>query len=492
MIRGWSGEKKRVISEFTEKQLRGIRMEELLGQKLVKEKVVTESQLHKALERQRLNGGRLGYNLVALGFTTPEYLDTFFKRYPGAPTTVEETGLELSFIADLIIKHILFMGEFTLRDLSENVKLPISILDIAIETLRRERLIEVKGSVDYTKATYKFAITGQGNKRAMELLDICRYVGPAPVPLEDYKKMLELQTIKNIAVMEENVEEAFSHLIVSELFLKQLGPAISSGKAIFIYGPPGNGKTTIAETIGRVLPGTVYIPYSLIVRGEIINIFDPVNHIPVQPEKGDAADQRWLLIKRPVIMTGGELTLRMLDLDFNDISKFYEAPLQMKANNGLFIVDDFGRQQMEPHSLLNRWIVPLERRTDFMTLHTGMKFEIPFDQLVIFSTNIEPKKLVDEAFLRRIRYKIKIDHPSPEEYEAIFRRVCEHNGMKFLKSVFDYLMDNYYKRLDIKLNACHPRDIIDQIVDDAHYYNHSPRLTMEGIDAAWKNYFVDM
>jgi predicted ATPase with chaperone activity len=272
----------------------------------------------------------------------------------------------------------------------------------------------------------------------------------------------------------------------------RLGPAISSGKAIFIYGPPGNGKTTIAETMGGVLPGTVYMPYSIIVRGEIINIFDPVNHIPAEPEEGHSADRRWLLIRRPVIMAGGELSLRMLDLDFNDIAKFYEAPLQIKANNGLFIVDDFGRQQVEPHSLLNRWIVPLDRRTDFMTLHTGMKFDVPFDQLVIFSTNIEPKKLVDEAFLRRIRYKIKIDHPSAEEYEAIFRRVCEHNGMEFRKDVFDYLMDNYYKRLAIKLNACHPRDIIDHIIDDAHYYDHPPQLTKEGVDAAWKNYFVDM
>lgn len=452
-------------------------MEELLGQRLLKEKIVTEEQLHKALERQRLNGGRLGHNLVALGFTTPDDLNNFFKRRPKEPKTVEDTGLELSFIADLIMKHILFMGEFTLRDLSENVKLPISILDMAIETLRRERLVEVKGSTDYTKATYKFTITGQGNKRATELLDICRYVGPAPVSLDEYKKMIESQTIKNITVMEESVTKAFSHLIISNDLLIRLGPAISSGKAIFIYGPPGNGKTTIAETIGKVLPGTVYIPYSLIVRGEIINIFDPVNHIPAESEEGYAADRRWLLIRRPVIMTGGELSLRMLDLDFNDIAKFYEAPLQIKANNGLFIVDDFGRQQVEPHSLLNRWIVPLDRRTDFMTLHTGMKFDVPFDQLVIFSTNIEPKKLVDEAFLRRIRYKIKIDHPSPEEYEAIFRRVCEHNGMEFLKSVFDYLMENFYKRLDIELNACHPRDIIDHIIDDAHYYAHPPQLT---------------
>jgi predicted ATPase with chaperone activity len=305
--------------------------------------------------------------------------------------------------------------------------------------------------------------------------------------------MVEIQTIKQIVVSEESVRNAFDHLVISEKQLRRIGPAISSGKAIFLYGPPGNGKTTIAEAIGKVLPETVYMPFSIIVGGQIISVFDSVNHIPVKAEeKGDAIDGRWLLVKRPVIMTGGELTLRMLDLDFNPISKFYEAPLQMKANNGLFIVDDFGRQQINPQNLLNRWIVPLERRSDFMTLHTGMKFEIPFDQLVIFSTNIEPAKLVDEAFLRRIRYKIKVDHPSEEEYGKIFGKVCESNGIEFRAEMLDYLMKNYYGRLGVKLNACHPRDLIDQIIDNAHYYNHAPELTRESLEDAWENYFVKM
>ena len=467
-------------------------MGNLLGQKLLKERVVTEAQLHKALERQTLHGGRLGHNLVALGYTTPEELKNFFTVRPAAPMSIEETGLDLSFVADLIMKHVLFMGEFTFKDVSEKIKLPIPIVDTAVDMLRRERLVEVKGAGGYAKETYKFNITSQGKSRGTELLDICRYVGPAPVTLDVYKKMVELQTVKNIVVFEATVKKAFSHLIISEGLLKMLGPAISSGKAIFIYGPPGNGKTTIAETIGKILPETVFIPYAIIVGGQIITVFDPVNHFTIDMAPGDDLDYRWVLIRRPVIMTGGELTLRMLDLDFNPISKFYEAPLQMKSNNGLFILDDFGRQQLDPHSLLNRWIVPLERRTDFMTLHTGMKFDIPFDQLVIFSTNIEPRKLVDEAFLRRIRYKIKIDHPSEMEYKAIFVKVCEFNGITFKPDVYDYLLKNYYKRLDVKLNACHPRDIIDHIIDDAHYYNHSPQLSREGIDIAWKNYFVDM
>jgi predicted ATPase with chaperone activity len=464
-----------------------------IGEKLLEQKVITEAQLQRALERQRLSGGRIGNNLVELGFISRDELGEFFHGHPVCPKTVEEAGLELSFVSDLILKHILFMGEFTIGVISSAVKLTGSIVDLAIEELRREKMIEVKGAAHFAKASYQFQVTSQGKKRALELLDICAYVGPAPVTLDHYRRVIERQTIKQIVVNEEAVKKAFSSLVIDADILRRLGPAVSSGKAMFIYGPAGNGKTTIAETIGKVLPGTVYIPHALIVGGQIIRVFDSVNHIAMQDDASpDSLDQRWVLAKRPVIMTGGELTLRMLDLDFNAVSKFYEAPLQMKANNGLFILDDFGRQQIDPHSLLNRWIVPLERRTDFMTLNTGMKFDIPFDQLVIFSTNIEPRRLVDEAFLRRIRYKIKIDHPSERAYEAIFRKVCEANSIEFNKATFGHLMEQYYKRLGVKLNACHPRDIIDHIIDDAHYYNHPPKLTDEGIEVAWNNYFVDM
>jgi predicted ATPase with chaperone activity len=263
-----------------------------------------------------------------------------------------------------------------------------------------------------------------------------------------------------------------------------------------MYGPPGNGKTTLAERIGKILPGAIFMPYSIIVGGQIIIIFDPVNHTPApgvskQAGNGQAADQRWVRVRRPVVTTGGELTLKTLDLEFNSIAKYYEAPLQMKANNGLFIVDDFGRQQIDPQQLLNRWIVNLDRKIDFMSLHTGMKFEIPFDQLVIFSTNLEPKTLVDEAFLRRIRYKIKIDHPTEAEFEQIFRKVCESNDVRFRKEIFEYLLNNYYKRYGVPLNACHPRDIVAQVVDLSRYYKHPPELTEETIKHAWENYFVE-
>ena len=227
------------------------------------------------------------------------------------------------------------------------------------------------------------------------------------------------------------------------------------------------------------------------IDNDVIALYDPVNHVAVEGDE-ENIDERWIKVKRPVVMAGGELSLDMLDLDFNPISKYYEAPLQLKANNGIFIVDDFGRQQIDPQQLLNRWIVPLERRIDFLALQSGMKFEIPFDQLIIFSTNIKPSKLVDEAFLRRIRYKILIDHPSREQYVQVFRRVCEMNRVEFRPELLDYLFNHFYKRLGVKLNACHPRDLIDHIIDDAHYRNQKPILSEENLTAAWSNYFVEM
>lgn len=468
-------------------------MPRLLGESLVERGIITEEQLDEALKKQRATGGRLGESLIALGHVTEEEAAQFFKKVPKSPRRVEDTKLGISFIVDLVVKHLSLLGQCSLSEIVSSTKLSLPVVDEALRNLRKARLVEVTGSGVTSELGYQFALTENGKSRAQVLLELSRYVGPAPVVLAEYREMVEIQTIKSILVKEHTVNRAFSHVVIKPDVLRKLGPAVSSGRAIFIYGPPGNGKTTIAETIGGILPDTVYIPYSVLVRGEIITLFDRINHFPGEPEEpAEMVDQRWTLIRRPVVRAGGELTLKTLDLDFNAVNRFYEAPLQMKANNGLLIVDDFGRQLVDPHILLNRWIVPLERRSDYLTLHTGMKFEIPFDLLVVFATNIEPRDLVDEAFLRRMPYKIRVNHPDVAQYKAIFERVCDSYGLEFREESFEYLLYSCYKEAKVNLSACHPRDLVEQIIESARYYEIRPELNRESIDRAWESYFVDL
>jgi predicted ATPase with chaperone activity len=280
--------------------------------------------------------------------------------------------------------------------------------------------------------------------------------------------------------------------------LDQLGPAVNSGKSIFLYGPPGNGKTVVAEGIGRALGGDMYVPHAIDVDGQIITLYDPVNHVALEEEeeagsilKSSARDRRWVRVKRPVVTVGGELTLEMLDLSFNPISKFYEGPLQLKANGGVFVVDDFGRQRIRPRDLLNRWIVPLESRVDYLTLHTGKKFEIPFDVLIVFATNLNPDSLADEAFLRRIPYKIYAKNPTVEEFGRIFELNCRRRGLAFDPVVIEYLVRRYYEPRNLDMRACHPRDLVEQVVDLSRYQNKQPVITRELLDAACTSYFLD-
>ena len=413
-------------------------------------------------------------------------------KYPSMPGSIEETGLAPSLMNNLVVKHGLRMGEFTLADLAGCMKLPVSIVNSAMEDLRKDKLFEVKGATGYSADTYTFRITDQGRRCGAELMEICRYVGPAPVSLEDYRIIVELQSMNRLVTDDERIRSAFGHLVLKPEFIKDIGPAITCGKSLFIYGPTGNGKTSIAEAIAQIPLDSVYVPYAVEVCGEIIVVYNPVNHVPAQsaPEAAEV-DRRWVCIRRPVVKAGGELTLRMLDLDFNPIAKYYEASLQMKANNGIFIIDDFGRQQIEPRQLLNRWIVPLDRKIDYLTLHTGMKFEIPFDMLVVFATNMNPKELVDEAFLRRIYYKFKIGCPSMDEFQEIFKKVCQTKGIVFDKEVLDYLMHKHYEQTGKSLSASHPEDLIDHIVIEARYNHQIPKMTKESVDAACARYFIE-
>ncbi|MCS7070601.1 MAG: ATP-binding protein, partial [Anaerolinea sp.] len=307
------------------------------------------------------------------------------------------------------------------------------------------------------------------------------------------------QNRERLIVHETELKQVMNQLVISDEMLARIGPAVNSGKSIFLYGPPGNGKTTVTETVGRlVLSGTIWIPYAFDVDGQIIRVFDNVNHELADDEPrvrlgtGLTPDPRWIRIKRPMIMVGGELTLAGLDLVYDDINKYYEAPFQVKANGGMFLIDDFGRQQVRPRDLLNRWIVPLEKGVDFLTLATGRKIEMPFYVLIVFSTNIDPRDLVDEAFLRRIRHKIEITDPDPKQFREIFIRVCNAKGVPYNDQALAYLLKKWYVEQNRKLRSVHPRDLINQLLDIATYLNKPPMLTQDMIDRAAASYFVDL
>jgi len=421
---------------------------------------------------------------------------------PPMPKSIEETGLGLGFLADLAIKIMYFEGYISGYEIADTMKLPYSgVVDEVLEFLKREQFCEVKGAGGLGESGYQYVISVKGSEKAREVLDRGQYVGPAPVPLEAYTDAFRRQPLQNVAIHQRVVRQALSHLVLNERIFSQVGPAVNSGRSIFLFGPPGNGKTAIAESIGMMIfRDDIYVPYAVEVDGQIIKVFDSINHRPVKEENGGASsskkgnkmDRRWVKIHRPFIVTGGELTLEGLDLVYDNVSKYYEAPFQMRANGGMLLIDDFGRQQVRPRALLNRWIVPLEKRVDFLTLHTGRKIEIPFDVLIAFATNLAPTDLVDEAFLRRIRHKIEIRDPSFEDYREIFKRVCAQKGVPYDEKALAYLLQEQYIKPQIPLRACHPRDIIDQLIDIARYQNRPPVLTKDLIDQACEAYFVEL
>jgi predicted ATPase with chaperone activity len=416
------------------------------------------------------------------------------------PRTIEETGMSRGFLSDLALKTIYSVGELSGQAIAEQLRLPFSgVVEEALTFLKREQLVSITGSRGFDERAFRYSIGSAGIERVREALNRSQYVGPAPVTLDAYQEVMRSQSISGVVVSSERVQQALSSLVINATMLMKIGPAVNSGRSIFLFGPPGNGKTVIAKAMASMLGGEIYIPYAMEVDGHIIKVFDELNHRTVdemndtasRPE-GGRRDRRWILIQRPIVVTGGELTLESLDLVYDDTSKYYEAPFQMKANGGMFLIDDFGRQQVRPRDLLNRWIVPLETRVDYLTLHTGKKIEIPFDQLIVFSTNIDPKALVDEAFLRRIRHKIQVGNPSEREFYEIFLRVTAEREVPFDQDGFMYLMRHYYLQLKRELRAVHPRDIVDQIIDIAHYRGVEPALTEELIDQACSSYFVEI
>ncbi len=423
---------------------------------------------------------------------------------PPTPASLKEVGLNRDSLIHLIVKVLYFSGEVTGSYLSNRLRLPYTIVDELIEFIKSEKMCEVKGIAGLGKSSYRYVITSLGRDRAREFIEINQYTGPAPVPLSQYIDMINKEAASRLYITQESISKNFSHLVLSKQMMDLLGPAINSGRSMFVYGAPGNGKSVVSESIGTMLGGEVYIPHAIDVDGIIITVFDPINHKAyegdrVPDEAGyrsplfndtEEFDQRWVRCRRPFVFTGGELTLEMLDLSFNEISKFYEAPFQVKANGGVFLIDDFGRQLVRPKDLLNRWIVPLEKRVDYLTLHTGKKFEIPFDTLIIFSTNLKPQELVDEAFFRRIRYKVHFENPTLEEFKEIFKNYCRGKNIVYNPIIVDYMQTEYYQKYNVEIRRCHPRDIIEQVIDIARYLNTPAALTKELIDGACNSYFV--
>lgn len=425
---------------------------------------------------------------------------TYTPWSPPPISKIEDTGLNLLALADLVLKVLYFGGYMPGHAISEIVKLPfVGVLDKVMEFLKQEKFVEVRGAGGLGEASFQYLISSKGAEKAREALERSQYADAAPVTLDQYIDAMREQNRKKLIVHQDELRKVTTDLVISDEMLARIGPAVNSGKSLFLYGPPGNGKTTVAEKIGRLILGDdMWIPFAVDVDGQIIRVFDNVNHelseqgTKVRHATGLITDPRWVQVKRPMIMVGGELTLAGLDLVYDDINKYYEAPFQVKANGGMFLIDDFGRQQVRPRDLLNRWIVPLEKGVDFLTLATGRKIEVPFFVLIVFSTNLDPRDLVDEAFLRRIRHKIEITDPTPEQFREIFKRVCAAKRVEYDERGLAYLMQEWYIKHERSYRSVHPRDLIAQLIDIATYFNRPPKLTKELLDQAASSYFVQL
>ncbi len=419
--------------------------------------------------------------------------------HPAAPRTLAEAGLSLDLVLQLVLKTLHMSGDLIGTELGRHLGLRFPVIEPALAELRDARHVEVASGSMLGPSSYEYRILDAGRARAMLFLQQNQYVGVAPVPLAQYAAYLHAhQAAVPRSATRERVRAACRHLVLSDRVIDSLGPAVNAGHSLFVYGPPGNGKTVIAQSIRNLLDGDVAVPHAIDVEGQIIRIFDPVVHEPIATPESDSLivdgpdeDRRWVRCRRPLVTVGGELTLDALELSYLPVSGFYRAPLQALANGGVLVIDDFGRQRVGPRDLLNRWIVPLESRVDYLTLQTGQKFELPFVTLVAFATNIRPRDLVDEAFLRRIRYKVFAESPSADDYASIWAGACAERGIVFDRALVERVLAECYRPRRMALRGCHPRDLIEQALSLAEYRGETTRLTFTLLAAACDSYFVD-
>jgi len=416
-------------------------------------------------------------------------------RLAPRPKSLADTGLSQPFLADLLSKHLLTAGVLSLNQITKSMCLPARLLEDILHFMRQEARVEVL-PVDIETGALRYGLTDRGRALAANAFAIGGYAGPAPVPLSEYVELVKSQTVHDHNVTGHDVRQAFSDMVVSDDLLDRIGPSLNSGRAIFIYGPAGTGKTYLTSRMARVFSSSVLIPHAISINETVVSIFDPVIHKAITRETRssltieDNVDERYVLCERPAIVVGGELTEDMLEIQFDPNNREYRAPLQLKANNGLFIIDDMGRQRVAPQTVFNRWILPLEEKRDYLSLGSGRHFSVPFDLVLVFSTNMKPADLADEAFLRRIGYKIRFPHLEPHQYEEIWRDQCLENGIPFDPSVVDYVINGLHKQHRVPLLPCHPRDLLGLSMDRAIYTNQPREVTVEVLDWAWENYFA--
>lgn len=409
---------------------------------------------------------------------------------------MEKAGLTPTDVESLILKQLLISGTTTGRKIAEQIKLPFGIMKDVINGLKQQMLVNYKAQA--SMGDFEHELTTEGEKRARWHVDRCTYCGAAPVPLRDYIQSVERQSVKHVRPKLADLCNAFSDLSLPPATISQIGQAVHSGRGLFLYGQPGNGKTSIAERVIRAVGQTIWVPRTITITGEIIRVFDPASHVEAPPENTGHLlelaryDRRWVRIKRPSIVVGGELRMEQLDVMSNSSTGISESPVQMKANGGALVIDDFGRQRISTAELINRWIVPLEKGIDFLTLPSGRQIQIPFDPILIFSTNFDPSKLVDEAFLRRIPYKIEVTDPSPGEFRDLVKSWCEKLGIEYQEDALEHLLTRHYGEAGRPFRYSHPRDLLQQVKTYCEFHELPVVLTDKAVDAAAKNYFAGL